>query len=112
MLVAARGFAGVEGLAEDGEGLTEDDDVVVRTKGSHRLLLPKDWPVEHRDGLIVLIPTEEYLSMKFGQVKEELAATRRQLEALARRVEQLEREQNALQRRLRAPEARSEEKGG
>jgi hypothetical protein len=64
-MVAALGFAGVEGLAEDGEGLT-DDEVVVKPEGSHQLLLPKDWPVEHRDGLIMPIPIEEYLSMKFG----------------------------------------------
>ena len=33
------------GVAAEDSSLT-DDEVVVRTEGAHRLLLPKDWPVE------------------------------------------------------------------
>jgi len=92
------------------DGPLTDDEVVVRTEGAHRLLLPKDWPVEHRDGRFSPIPLEEYLSMKFDQVAEAFEATNRRLDALQRRFERLEDTQKALETRLRDFEARSEDK--
>jgi len=88
-----------------------DDEVVVRTEGAHRLLLPKDWPVEHKDGVIAPIPLEEYLSLKFDQVSGAFEDTNRRLDALQRRVEQLEDAQKVLQTRLRLLEERKTEQG-
>ena len=88
-----------------------DDEVAVRTQGGHHLLLPKDWPVEQRDGRIVPIPIEEYLSMKFGQVATTFEERDRRLETLEQRLQKLEESQKVLQQRLRlleqaAPEGR------
>ena len=47
-----------------------DDDVVIQRRGGVNLLLPRDWPVEERHGVQGPVPIEEYLSMKFGQMKE------------------------------------------
>ena len=95
-------------LAKD-QPLT-DDEVVVRTEGAHRLLLPKDWPVEQKDGRIAPAPIEEYLSMKFDQVKEAFTETERHFAALEQRLELLERDNKMLQKRLRTLEERAEHK--
>lgn len=88
-----------------------DDTVAVRTEGSRHLLLPKDWPVEERDGRFVPIPIEEYLSMKFGQVAAAFEERDRRLGVLAQRLRKMEQDRNVLQQRLRlleqtAPEGR------
>ena len=85
-----------------------DDEVVIRTEGAHRLLLPKDWPVEHKDGRIAPAPIEEYLSMKFDQVKEAFTETDRHFAALEQRLDLLERDNQILQKRLRVLEGRAE----
>ena len=85
-----------------------DDTVTVRIEGAHRLLLPKDWPVEHKDGRIAPAPIEEYLSLKFDQVKEAFTETDQRLAALEQRLDALERDDRALQKRLRALEERAE----
>ena len=88
-----------------------DDEVAVRTEGGHHVLLPKDWPVEQRDGRLVPIPIEEYLSMKFGQVATTFEERDRRLETLGQRLRELEEDHKMLQQRLRvleqtAPEGR------
>ena len=98
----------IPGLAKD-QPLT-DDEVVVRTEGAHHLLLPKDWPVEQKDGRIAPAPIEEYLSMKFDQVKEVFTETDRRLAALEQRFERLEQEHTMLQKRLRVLEEPTERK--
>ena len=95
LLMAGGGWAAEQG------GLT-DDEVVVKTEGAHRLLLPKDWPVERReDGVIAPASLEEYLSLKFDQVREEFHRANRRIEALERRVEALEQERKTTDQRLR-----------
>ncbi|GEM_PF-2921290 len=86
-----------------------DDEVVVRTDEAHRLLLPKDWPVQHQDGVVAPAPIEQYLSMKFGQVKESFAQTDQRLDALERRITQLEQDNKMLQKRLRLLEEQVQE---
>ena len=90
-------------------GPLTDDEVTVRTEGAHHLLLPKDWPVEQKDGRIAPAPIEEYLSMKFNQVKEAFTETDRRLAALEQRIEALERDHKALQKRLRVLEERAQQ---
>ena len=80
LLALGLGAVAPSGWAEDRQGLT-DDEVTVRIEGRHRLLLPKDWPVEDRDGLLRPVSLEVYLSLKFGQVKVALDTVHRQLEA-------------------------------
>ena len=83
-----------------------DDEVIVKTEGAHHLLLPKDWPVEQKDGRVAPIAIEEYLSLKFGQVKEKFNDTEQSLAALAQRIAQLEQEHKALVKRIRLLEER------
>ena len=81
-----------------------DDEVIVKTEGAHHLLLPKDWPVEQKDGRVAPIAIEEYLSLKFGQVKEKFNDTEQSLAALAQRITQLEQGNKALVKRIRVLE--------
>lgn len=83
------------------EAQLTDDEVVVRAEGAHRLLLPKDWPVEEQDGRIVQAPLVDYLSMKFGQVATRLAQVTQRLDAIERRLQQLEEDHKTSQRRLK-----------
>ena len=86
-------------LADD-DPLT-DDTVTVKTEGSHRLLLPKDWPVQQQDGLLAPAPVEEYLSMKFGQVRTKFAGVDGRLDELERRMAELAQQQRELLKGLK-----------
>ena len=83
-----------------------DDEVVVKTEGAHHLLLPKDWPVEQKDGRVAPVAIEEYLSLKFGQVKEKFNDTEQSLAVLAQQITRLEQENKALVKRIRLLEER------
>lgn len=96
------------GLAWADKQTLTDDEVVVKTEGSHRLLLPKDWPIEQRDGQVGPVPIETYLSMKFGQVREKFTATDQRLAALEQRVQQLEEDRKALLIRMQRLEEQRE----
>lgn len=85
-------------------GLT-DSDVVVKTEGPHRLLLPRDWPVEHKDGRIAPVSMETYLSMKFEQVSAALKQLDRRIEALEARLRAAEEAQRSQDVRLKLLEA-------
>ncbi len=91
------------GWAEEAHQREEslDDEVIVKSIEGHHLLLPKDWPVEKRDGRLVPIPIEEYLSMKFRAIEQTLQQVGARLEALEKRLGELEQHDKALQRRLR-----------
>ena len=93
------------------EDYLTDDELVIRTEGAHQLFLPKDWPVEDRETLLVPVPVESYLSMKFGQVRAQFKATKLHLESIDRRLRELEQVHKLLQIRLRSLEA-NEETGG
>ena len=94
------GCAGGLAAAEQERALT-DDEVVVRTEGAHRLLLPKDWPVEEQNGRIVQASLVDYLSMKFSQVATQFDHMTQRLEAIERRLQQLEDTQKTVLMRLR-----------
>ena len=83
-----------------------DDRVSVRTEGSHQLLLPKDWPVEQKDGRFAPAPIEEYISMKFGQVRTRFGQVDVRIENLERQIVQLEKDQRELLKGLKLLEAR------
>ncbi|MCK5177957.1 MAG: hypothetical protein KAR32_00375 [Candidatus Omnitrophica bacterium] len=44
--------------------------------GQLNFLLPDDWPVEKRGGLVAPIPTEEYVSIKFKEIEKEFQTIR------------------------------------
>ena len=98
------------GVAAEDRRLT-DDEVVVRTEGAHRLLLPKDWPVEEQEGRFAPIPIEEYLSMKFSQVGATFDQITQRLDVLERRLQKLEEDHKTSQVRLRLLEAAQREAG-
>ncbi len=83
-----------------------DDELVVRQEGAHRLLLPKDWPVEHReDGVIQPVPVEQYLTLKFGRVADALDDVEQRLTRLEEALARLDAVDQALAQRLHALEA-------
>ena len=110
--VAGLIFAACVPWAWAAEDPLTDGDVEVRREGAHRLRLPKDWPVEQEDGVIAPATLEEYLSLKFGQIKEKFGSTDRRLEALEQRLETLENDQNHLRQRLERLERAAEQKEG
>ena len=77
-----------------------DDEVVVKNEAGHRMLLPKEWPIEHRHGVISPVPIEQYLSQKFDQVRDRFQGTDRRINRLEHRVEALEGDQKILMKRL------------
>jgi TolA-binding protein len=111
LLTALTAAPRILGAADAAEEALTDEEVVVKTEGGgvHRLMLPKDWPVEQeRPGLVRPAPIEVYLSMKFGQVREALNTVDRQLAALEERVRELEDGQTALALRMQALEEREQ----
>ena len=98
---------------EESEAIEEpytDDEVVIKTDEGSRLLLPKDWPVKREHGVVSPIPIEQYLSMKFGQVREKTNDIDQRVEVLEQRVQRLEGDNKPLQQWLRLFEAREQQK--
>ena len=110
----ASGTATTSNAADDESADIEepytDDEVVIKTDEGSRLLLPKDWPVKREHGVVSPIPIEQYLSMKFGQVREKTNDIDQRVEVLEQRVQHLEEDNKALQRWLRLFEAREQQK--
>lgn len=94
------------GAMADDDPMT-DDTVVVKTEGSHRLLLPKDWPVQQQDGLVTPAPVEEYLSLKFGQVRTKFESVDERLDRLERHLAELAQQQKELLKGLKRLDERS-----
>ena len=86
--------------AADNDVIT-DNEVVIKHEGGHRLLLPKDWPIEHEHGVISPVPVEQYLSLKFDQVQERFNRIDKRIEAIEDRIEQLKKNQQIINRRIR-----------
>ncbi len=82
-----------------------DAEITVRTtEDGHRLLLPKDWPIERKNGVIAPVGVEQYLSVKFNQVEQAFQSIDARLNQLEARVTTLEQDQQSTQQRLRALE--------
>ena len=98
--------AAAESLPDTEDPMT-DDRVSVRTEGAHQLLLPSDWPIhQDKDGRIAPAAIEEYISMKFGQVRTRFGQVDGRIENLEQQVVQLEKEQRELLKGLKLLEAR------
>ena len=108
MLLGAMLAVALVSVGAEEDPLT-DDEVVVRTEGAHRLLLPKDWPVQQRDGRFSPVPIEEYLSMKFGQVATKFDQFERRLSELEHQLQRLEEEGKTLQMRTLLLESSQQE---
>jgi len=106
-LLAAGYVAGWSAGAMAGDDPMTDDTVVVKTEGSHRLLLPNDWPVQQQDGLVTPAPVEEYLSLKFGQVRTKFESVDERLDRLERQVAELAQQQKDLLKGLKRLDERS-----
>jgi len=98
-------------IAAAEDNTLSDDTVTVRTEGAHRLLLPNDWPVEQKDGLVNPVPIEHYLSMKFSQVASRLDEVAQRMASMDQRLRNVEAQQKTLQARLRTLEAQRQPEG-
>ncbi len=65
----------------------------VRTSEGLKFVVPPDWPIEKRNGIVAPIPIEEYLNRKFS--------------GLEKKVRELEGKVGALESKLSALEAKS-----
>lgn len=106
VLIASGACAAASAQPATKEDAITDDEVVIRQADGHNLLLPRDWPVEHKNGVVSPVSVEQYLSMKFDQVRERFAQTDQRFDQLSRRLEQVELEQKLAQKRLRILEER------
>ena len=95
---------------ESNGGLT-DSEVVVKTDGPHRLLLPRDWPIEHKDGRIAPVSIEIYMSMKFEQVGKVLERLDRRVAALEAGMVAAQEVQRAQALRLKLLEESAQQGG-
>ena len=111
LLAALALWAACAPLASTEDKTLSDDTVTIRTEGAHRLLLPNDWPVEQKDGLVNPVPIEQYLSMKFSQVASRLDAVAQRMASMDQRLRNVEEQQKTLQARLRTLEAQRQPEG-
>ena len=81
-----------------------DDDLMVQEEGGVRTLSLRDWPASRANGVIRPVSLEEYLSLKFGQVRDRFKEGEERLDALNRQLRRVEAEQDAVQKRLLAVE--------
>ena len=58
---------------------TDSTETEVRVSRGLRYSVPKDWPMDERNGGISPVPTEEYMLLKFKKIDERLAALEKQL---------------------------------
>ena len=63
---------------------------VVRTSAGLNFVVPPDWPIEKRNGVVRPIPIEEYLAQKFGALDKKLQELERKVGALESKVSALE----------------------
>lgn len=91
LVLAAAVGVGAEGDARpaEGEGLT------VTRKGGTRFLSLSDWPVTEKGGVMTVATLEEYLSLKFGQIRDRFEASNQRLEALERLLQAIQAKQEA-----------------
>ncbi len=87
-------------LADD-EVEEKQPPTVVRTRDGLKFVVPPDWPIERRSGVVGPIPIEEYLARKFG-------ALDKKIQALEQKVGALESKVSALEARAKKPLQSSE----
>lgn len=109
LLVGTAALLAIGTIALADDPVLTDDEVIVRTEGAHRLLLPKDWPVEERDGRVVQASLIDYLSMKFGQVAARLEQVTQRLESIERRLQKAEDDLKTTQMRMKLLEVAQRE---
>lgn len=71
---------------------------IVKTKSGHIFRIPKDMPIEKRDGLIIPLSTEEYFLKKF--------------DALEKKVETLSEKVNMLEEKIRTSASTKKNRAG
>ncbi len=79
----------------------QSEDLVVTNQGGTRFLSLRDWPARHeQNGVVRPVPLEEYLSMKFGQVRKHSDAFDQRVKLLEDRLQQLEQEHATMRQQL------------
>lgn len=74
---------------------------MVRTSDGLKFVVPPDWPIEKRNGIVAPIPIEEYLNRKFSGLE-------RKVQALEEKVSALESKLSVLEARAKKPLQSSE----
>jgi len=71
--------------------LREKEGNVIKTKQGLHFMLPEDWPVEKKDGMINPIPIQEYLYTKFKKLESRLDTVEEQLNEITAALEEADR---------------------
>jgi uncharacterized phage infection (PIP) family protein YhgE len=58
-----------------GNGHAQD----IKQMGNLNFRVPDEWPVEKKGGLVMPVPTEEYVTMKFKEIEKEFLAVRSEM---------------------------------
>ena len=70
----------------------DENEYTVKTEKNLRFNVPKDWPIEERNGVVGPIPIEKYLSLKFADIRSQLASVNQQINLLDARLQKVERQ--------------------
>ena len=100
-------IGGALAIAEEGKPASgKDETLVVKEKGGTRFLSLSDWPTARKGGVVKAAPLEEYLSMKFGQVRARFVQMDTRIAGLEQQIAQLEKGQRELLKGLKLFEER------
>ena len=100
-VVLAACACGLAASARAEEAPRPEKDLVVTQQGGTRYLRLKDWPETRQGGVVRRATLEEYLSMKFGQLAEQITHLQERAAGLEQRLQKLEAVQDGTQARLR-----------
>lgn len=70
----------------------DDDEVTVKKEKGLSFKVADDWPIEERNGLVGPIPIEEYVSIKFKDIRTQLSNLSQQMSVLDLRLQTVEKQ--------------------
>ncbi|MBI3322553.1 MAG: hypothetical protein HYZ94_02615 [Candidatus Omnitrophica bacterium] len=70
----------------------EESAATVKSSDGLHFIVPPDWPIERRNGIVGPVPIEEYMAKKFGALNKRLDALEKKIGALESKVTALENE--------------------
>jgi len=80
VLAEEQNTAAVDEEAAKGLRFRTEGTIVKTEKGLH-FMVPEDWPVEKRDGIVIPVPVDEYVQAKFKLIEARLKTIEERLDA-------------------------------
>jgi hypothetical protein len=92
-------------------GSKEDSqNLVIKTVEGHKFSVPEDRVIEKKHGVLIMMPIDEYVAMKFSKLEDRLSDIEDSIKALGDEVTLLKKEIETLKTapRLQEPENKKE----